>query len=160
VRKLGIATVAAIAAAALAASALAASSVKTVAFSGKYAGNAVVKVSDQVADINATGTGTGTLLGAGKLAGVGKGDASQQPCVPFNGPGSITGPGGKLTFTVVPGSQGCGDEGGQVFSIVGKAKVTKATGKLAKAKGTLKFTGTYDRDAGTFTVKFKGTLTI
>jgi hypothetical protein len=36
--------------------------------------------------------------------------------------------------------------------------VLKATGKLAKAKGTLKFTGVFDRDGGTFTVKFSGQL--
>jgi len=68
--------------------------------------------------------------------------------------------GSKLSFTVVPGSQGCGDEQGQVFSVVGKANVTKGTGKLAKAHGLLKFTGVYDRGAGTFTVKFKGTLSM
>ncbi len=59
--------------------------------------------------------------------------------------------GTKLTFKVAPGSTGCGDEGGQIFSITGKAIVVKGTGKLAKAKGTLKFTGVYDRGAGTFT---------
>ena len=56
------------------------------------------------------------------------------------------------------GAQGCGDEGGHIFSVKGTATVLKATGKLAKAKGTLKFTGVYDRDGGTFTVKFSGTL--
>lgn len=159
-RKLAIATAFAVAAVAVAtASALATTSTKIVPFTAKYSGTAVVKVTDQVADISATGTGTGTLVGAGKIAGTGKGDASQQPCVPFNGPGSLTGTGGKLLFTVIAGSQGCGDESGEVFSIVGKAKVTKGTGKLLKAKGTLKFTGVYDRGAGTFSVKFKGSLT-
>ena len=38
--------------------------------------------------------------------------------------------------------------------------MTNATGKLKKATGTLKFTGVYDRGAGTFTVKFKGNLTL
>ena len=37
--------------------------------------------------------------------------------------------------------------------------VLKGTGKLAKAKGTLKFTGTYSHDDGSFTVKFSGSLT-
>ena len=72
---------------------------------------------------------------------------SVQPCVPWSGPGTMTGAGGKLNFTVLSGAQGCGDEAGQVFSVVGKAKVTSATGKLAKATGTLKLTGTYDRSA-------------
>ena len=73
-------------------------------------------------------------------------------------PGTIVGPGGKIAFTVVSGSKGCGDEQGQVFSLSGLANVTSATGKLAKAKGTLRFTGVYDSGAGTFSVKFKGTL--
>ena len=137
-----------------------AASAKIVPFSATYSGTAVVKVTDQVADIAATGTGRATSLGAGKITGVGKGDASAQPCVPFTGPGTMTGTGkNKLTFKVIAGSSGCGDEAGQVFSISGKAAVVKGTGTLAKARGTLKFTGVYDRGAGTFTVKFKGKLT-
>jgi hypothetical protein len=132
---------------------------KKIAFAASYSGTATAKVTDGVADIVANGSGKATLIGSGKITGAGKGDASAQPCVPFTGPGTITGAAGKLAFTVLTGASGCGDEGGHVFSISGKAKVVKGTGKLAKAKGTLKFTGVYDRDAGTFTVKFKGTLT-
>ncbi len=155
------AAIAAVAAALLlVGSAFAASTAKVVTFAASYSGTATTKVTDGVADIAAKGTGTGTLLGKGTLTGTGKGDASAQPCVPFSGPGALVGTGGsKLLFTVISGSQGCGDEGGHVFSVSGKAKVTKGLGKLAKAKGTLKFTGVYDRDAGTFSVKFKGSLT-
>ncbi len=131
----------------------------TIAFTAKYAGTAVVKVTDDVAAISATGTGKGTVLGAGKITGKGTGDASQQPCVPFGGTGMLTGLAKTtIAFKVVSTSKGCGDEAGQYFSISGKALVTKATGKLAKAKGTLKFTGLYNRGAGTFTVKFSGSL--
>ncbi len=134
-------------------------SAKTIAFTAKYAGTAVTKVTDNVADISATGTGTGTLIGAGKVTGTGTGDTSQQPCVPFGGTGKMTGTAGTtITFKVVSTSKGCGDEAGQVFSLSGKAAVVKATGKLAKAKGTLKFTGLYDRGQGTFSVKFTGSL--
>lgn len=137
-----------------------ASSAKIVVFAASYSGTATTKVTDNVADIAATGTGKATILGAGKIAGVGKGDTSVQPCVPFTGPGTMTGTGkNKLTFKVVDGSTACGDEAGQVFSVSGKATVVKGFGKLAKAKGTLKFTGVYDREAGTFSVKFKGKLT-
>jgi len=142
----------------LVSSATAVTPTKTIAFTASYSGTADVKMTDSIADIAANGSGTGTLLGSSKLAGTGKGDSSVQPCVPFSGPGTLTGVGTKLSFTVVSGSQGCGDEQGQVFSIAGKAKVTSATGKLKKATGTLKFSGLYDRGAGTFTVKFKGTL--
>lgn len=136
-----------------------AGSVKIVNFTAKYAGKATVKVTGDVADISATGAGTGTPIGPGKVTGVGTGDTSQQPCVPWTGTGVMTGTKNtKVTFKMLPGSQGCGDEQGNVFSIVGRAQVTKATGKLAKAKGTLKLTGVYDRGAGTFSAKFSGKL--
>jgi hypothetical protein len=162
--KFGTASIVIVAAAALltvfASVGAAATPSKTVAFTSSYSGTATVNNTDNVADIVANGTGAATLLGAGKVAGAGKGDSSVQPCVPFTGPGSLIGTGGKITFTVISGSQGCGDEAGQVFSVSGKAKVLSATGKLKKATGTLKFTGIYDRGQGTFTVKFKGTLTM
>ena len=93
--------------------------VKKVAFTGNYSGTANVQVNGSVANISANGTGTGTTLGAGSISGTGTGDSTQQPCVPFAGPGTITGPGGKLIFTVPQGAQGCGDEQGQVFAVVG-----------------------------------------
>jgi len=155
----GLAVVVALVAASASAGLAATPKKKQIAFTASYAGTATTQQTDNVVDIVASGTGKAKLLGAGKIAGTGKGDTSVQPCVPFNGPGTLIGPGGKLSFTVLSGAQGCGDEAGQVFSIVGKAKVTSATGKLKKAIGKLKFTGTYDRSAGTFTVNFKGTLT-
>ncbi len=135
-------------------------STKIVKFSASYAGAAVVKVTDQVADISTTGTGKGTI-GAGKITGKGTGDASAQPCVPFTGTGAMTGPkGAKINFKMASGSQGCGDEAGEVFSVTGKAIVTGGLGAYKKAKGTLKLTGIYDRSKGTFAVKFAGKLTV
>ena len=96
---------------------------------------------------------------AGKVTGKGTGDSSVQPCVPFTGTGLITGAKGTMTFKVKPGSSGCGDEAGQLFSVTGKATVLKGTGLLAKRKGTLRMTGTFDRSSGAFTVKFTGSLT-
>lgn len=132
---------------------------KKIPFSAKYAGKAVVKVTDNVADISASGPGKASMIGAGKVTGKGKGDSSARPCVPFTGLGTMTGAAGKLTFRVVSPSTGCGDEAGEVFSISGRAMVVKGTGKLARAKGSLKLTGVYDRSKGTFSVKFTGTLT-
>jgi plastocyanin len=133
----------------------------TVAFKASYAGKATVKVADSVADIAAEGPGTATVIGASKVSGTGKGDTSQQPCVPFTGNGVITASRGPTTlrFVVLQGSSGCGDEAGKVFSISGRAKVTAGTGAMAGASGTLKLTGVYDRGAGTFSVKFSGSLT-
>lgn len=171
-KRLGITTVslAVAAAAVLVGSAVAGTSVTRVKLTGTYAGAANVKVTDDVADISANGSGTNTVMKAGKITGLGKGDASAQPCVPFNGTGTITGAKGtKLNFTMLSGASGCGDEQGQVFSISGRAKITGGAGKvkvgtklysLAKAKGTIKLTGVYNRGGASFTVKVNGTLTL
>jgi len=120
-----------------------------------------VKITDDVASISAEGAGTATLIGASKVAGKGLGDAAKRPCVPFTGTGEITAASGPTTlrFTVAPGSTGCGDEEGMVFSISGRAKITGGTGSMANASGTLKLTGVYDRGAGTFSIKFSGQVT-
>ena len=132
-----------------------------VQFTASYTGKATVKLADNVADIAAEGTGTATIIGASVVAGKGTGDSSKQPCVPFTGDGTITASSGPTTlrFTVVPGSTGCGDEAGNVFSISGRAKINGGTGSMAGASGSLKLTGVYDRGAGTFSIKFNGSVT-
>ena len=129
-----------------------AASVKIINFSAKYSGNATVKVTgDVVESIKATGKGAGVPIGAGTITGLGKGEAKQQPCNDWSGTGLLKGTKGTIAFKMLPGAQACGsDEEGTFFSITGYAVVTKATGKLAKAKGKLKVTGNYDRTAGTF----------
>ena len=160
ISRVAVALAGAVVALALIAGTALGASAKIVVFTATYSGTATTTVNDTVATISATGTGKGTGLGSGKITGNGTGDTSQQPCVPFTGPGTMVGTGkNKLTFKVVAGSTACGDEAGQVFSVSGKALVVKGTGTLAKAKGTLKFTGVYDKGAGTFSVKFKGNLT-
>ncbi|HVM58701.1 MAG TPA: hypothetical protein VMT74_14660 [Gaiellaceae bacterium] len=131
---------------------------KTIVFSAKYSGNATTKIDGSTATINATGNGSGTPIGSGSITGAGTGDTSQQPCVPFTGTGKMTGSGGTVTFKVLTGSSGCGDEGGHTFTITSHLAVLSATGKLAKAKGTLKLTGVYSHDDGSFSVKVSGTL--
>jgi len=157
VRKLGI-TFSAVAATALVAAGTGSALPKPVPFTGTYAGTASTQVNGTTVAISATGSGKGSIIGAGKVTGTGTGDSSQQPCVPFGGTGTISGRSGSIAFKVTSGANGCGDEGGHVFSVKGYATVTKATGKVAKVKGTLKFTGVYNRDDGTFTVKFTGNL--
>jgi len=132
---------------------------KKIAFAAKYSGNATTKIDGSNATISATGTGTASQIGSGSITGLGTADTSQQPCVPFTGTGKMTGSGGTVTFKVLSGSSGCGDEGGHNFTITSKLAVVTATGKLAKAKGTLRMTGTYSHDDGSFSVKVSGTLT-
>ena len=62
-----------------------------VAFTGTYKGQASTKVDGNTATITAHGTGKGTLIGAGSINGLGTGDTSQQPCIPFGGTGTIWG---------------------------------------------------------------------
>ena len=130
-----------------------------VAFSGTYAGQASTQVDGTTATISANGTGKGTLIGAGSITGQGTGDTSQQPCIPFGGTGTIKGAAGTIAFKLLTGASGCGDEGGHTFTITAHLAVVSATGKLAKAKGTLKLTGVYSHDDGSFSVKVSGKLT-
>jgi hypothetical protein len=130
----------------------------SITIAGKYAGQASTQQDGNTVTIAASGTGSLSKIGSGTIKGAGTGDSSQQPCVPFLGTGTIRGTGGTITYRVPAGASGCGDEGGHVFSVKGTMVVLKATGKLAKAKGSLRFTGVYSRDDGTFSVKVAGTL--
>jgi hypothetical protein len=133
------------------------------AFSGTYKGFATEKVNGQTVTATVKGTGTGTLVGKSTISGtVVATTSSDQPCAPFRGPGLISGKSGKLKVTVVPSSRGCAasEEDKNNISVAGSVKVTGGTGKYRSAKGTLRFTGHYDRGSGAFSVKLKGTLSV
>ena len=159
-KKFWIAILASVVLLAAAATAGAATGTKPVLvpFTGTYKGQASTQVDGTAATISAKGTGKGTLIGAGSITGQGTSDTSQQPCLPLLGTGTIKGAAGTIAFKVASGGSGCGDEGGHTFSITAHLTVLKATGKLAKAKGTLKLTGIYSHDDGSFSVKVSGTL--
>jgi hypothetical protein len=157
-RFLILAVVVAAVTAVAAGSALALTSTK-IPVTGTYKGLASEQGTGNAVTISATGTGKLTLLGAGKIASKGTADATQQPCVPFGGTGTISGPGGVITWKSPTGSQACGDEGGHTFTVKGVLTVVKATGKLAKAKGSIRYSGIYSHDDGSFSVKLTGTLT-
>jgi hypothetical protein len=141
------------------ASAAFAGAAKRFPIAGTYSGTASTQVDGNTATIVANGTGKSTTLGSGKLTGNGTADTSQQPCTPFGGTGKLTGVGSVITFKVPVSSTGCGDEGGHLFAIKGVFQIVKVTGKLAKAKGSLRFSGTYSHDDGTFSIKLTGSLT-
>lgn len=134
-------------------------SASSLAFTGTYSGQASSKVSGTTANLSANGTGSSNLIGAGSITGTGTADSSQQPCPPFGGTGTITGAKGTIKFSVVQGSNGCGDDGGHNFSLVGHLQIVSATGALAGVTGQLRLTGNYSRDDGTFSIKLTGTLT-
>ncbi len=133
---------------------------KTVKFSGTYAGRAVVLASGDTADIQATATGTGTPVGKSKWSGKGLG-RNAQPCPTFVGNAVLTAADGStLKFSVRPGAKACPRaEDDKLNDVTGTAVFKGGTGKYAKARGSFRFTGVYDRGRGTFTVKFVGKLT-
>jgi hypothetical protein len=151
--------VVATAAAAIAASAFAGAT-KKVPFRASFHGNAVLRVSESHADISAKGTGSGVPIGKATLAGTGAGNNSD-PCPLFGGPATITTKTGKLKFAIAAtGGSACTNEEAQQFSLSGRATIKGGTRKYAKAKGSFKFAGSFNRSTGAFSVKFVGTLTL
>jgi hypothetical protein len=130
------------------------------AFVAKYSGTVTEKVNGQLVTAVPRGTGTGTPIGRSVLTGLVKATTANPPCSPLNGPGTLTGKKGKLKLTLLPTSRGCAasEEDSNSISFSGSAKVIGGTGKFRAAKGTLRFTGHYDRAGGTFNVKLTGTL--
>jgi hypothetical protein len=131
------------------------------AFSATYKGLVTEKVNGQTVTATVRGTGVGTPIGKSTITGVVVATTStDSPCAPFRGPGIISGKSGKLKVTVTPTSRGCAasEDDRNNISVVGSAKVVGGTGKYLRAKGTLRFTGHYDRGSGAFSVKLKGPL--
>jgi hypothetical protein len=126
----------------------------------KYSGTVTEKVNGQLVTAVPKGKGTGTLIGKSVLTGVVKATTANPPCSPLNGPGTLAGAKGKLQLTLLPISRGCAasQEDQDNISFSGSAKVIGGTGKFRGAKGTLRFTGHYDRAGGTFNVKLTGTV--
>jgi hypothetical protein len=129
-----------------------------IAFVGTYSGQGSTLVNGSTVTITAKGNGNGTVIGASTITASGTGDSSQQPCVPFGGTGTITGPGGVINFKAASGGTACGDDGGHNFTVKVVLGVTSATGKLANKTGSLRGVGTYSRDDGTWQLKLTGTL--
>jgi hypothetical protein len=134
---------------------------RSVPFRASFIGNAVVKVTGSHADItSAKAVGTGVPIGKATLLGKGAGNSSD-PCPLFGGPATITTKTGKIKFTIRPtGGVACTDEEAQMFTLSGRATITGGTGKYARAKGSFKLAGTYNRRSGRFSVKFVGTMTL
>jgi hypothetical protein len=134
---------------------------KTVTFKGAYAGQVTEKVDGNNVTGVASGTGTATAVGRGKLIGTSSGTTANPPCSPLTGAGTLTGAKGNLKVTLLTTSRACAasQEDQDNISVVGDAKAAGGTKIFRKAKGKLHFSGTYDRKAGTFSLKFTGKLT-
>jgi hypothetical protein len=129
---------------------------KTVKFSGKYSGRASVTVKGsaiKISSVSGSGSGTDSLT---KLTGSNGTGHTSGTCGFFSGPASISGSGGSLTLAVKSSSKGCGES--NVKSVSGSATVSSGSGKLRGAKGTLSFSGSYNKSSGSFSVTISGTL--
>jgi hypothetical protein len=134
---------------------------KTVVFKGTYAGHVTEKVDgDNIAGVT-LGTGTGTAVGKGTITGNVTGTTANPPCSPLAGTGFITGPKGKLKVTILSTSRACAasaDEQNNI-TVSGNAKVAGGTSLFKKAKGSIHFSGTYERTSGEFQIKLTGKFT-
>lgn len=133
----------------------------TVTFKGAYAGTVTEKVDGQSVTALASASGSGTAVGKGKLTGTVNATTANPPCSPLSGLGTIAGGVGKLKLSLATTSRGCAasEDDQNSITVSGTAKVTGGTLKFRKARGSLHFSGHYDRQAGTFNVKLTGTLT-
>jgi hypothetical protein len=133
---------------------------KTSVFSASYTGMVTEKVNGQMVTAVPRGKGAGTLIGKSTLTGTVAATTADPPCSPLKGPGLLAGKAGKLKVTLLPTARACaaGEEDRNNISFAGSAKVIGGTGKFRAAKGTLRFSGRYDRSNGAFTVKLRGTL--
>jgi hypothetical protein len=134
---------------------------KAYPFKGAYAGQVTEKVDGQNVAALTNGAGTSTVLGKGKLLGTVAATTANPPCSPISGTGSITGTKGNLKVTLLPTSRGCAasQDDQNSITVSGNAKVTGGTLKFKKAKGSIHFSGNYDRTSGAFNVKLTGTVT-
>jgi hypothetical protein len=134
---------------------------KTVTFKGTYAGQVTEKVDGSDVTGLTAGTGTGTMVGKGKLTGTVTGTTANPPCSPLAGAGVISGSKGNLKVTLLPVSRGCGasQDDQNNISVSGTAKVAGGTRLFKKAKGSIHFSGSYDRSSGAFSVKLTGKFT-
>jgi hypothetical protein len=138
---------------------------QTAAFTGTFAGKVTEQVDGQSVKASATGTGSPVLgnvrLGKSTLTGLVAATTANPPCSPLSGPGTITSKLGKMKVTLATTSRGCAasEEDQNSITVSGDAKVNGGTLKFKKAKGSLHFSGKYDRKAGTFLVKLTGRLT-
>jgi hypothetical protein len=133
---------------------------RTVVFSATYTGRAVVLVSGEMADLKATGKGTGTVVKKSTIVGTGKGYDSS-PCEAFFGTSTIkAADGSTLRLALSPqGGKACPGAEESKNALSGAVVVKGGTKTFARARGTLKMTGNYDRGRGTFTITLKGKLT-
>jgi hypothetical protein len=149
----------AVLAAILACAAIVPNSAMASKFTGSYSGKASVKVkgsSITIKSVNGSGSST---LGRGKLTGKnGSGRANQaQGCGFFKGSATISGSKGSIKLSLSESkTKACGK--GNSIAVRGTASVKGGSGKYKKAKGSLSFSGTFNKATGAFSVKFTGSV--
>ena len=139
---------------------------QTAAFTGTFAGKVTEQVDGQSVKAAATGTGSPVLgkvrLGKSTLTGlVARHHGQPALLAPERARARSPPKLGKLKVTLATTSRGCAasEEDQNDITVSGDAKVNGGTLKFKRAKGSLHFSGKYDRKAGTFAVKLTGRLT-
>jgi hypothetical protein len=138
---------------------------QSAAFKGTFTGKVTEQVNGASVKALASATGSPTLgtsrLGKSTLTGTVTATTANPPCSPLSGPGTIAAKAGKMKVTLKTTSRGCAasEEDQSTITVSGDAKVAGGTLKFKNAKGSLHFSGNYDRKSGAFSVKLTGRLT-
>ena len=122
----------------------------TAVFSGRYAGTATEKVDGQDVTAAASGKGTATVIGKGTISGtVVPATAGEPALLPVHGPGTIAGPRrqaeGHRRAHLARLRRRRGRPG--QHHGLRQRKVTGRHAQVPKGKGSLHFSGHYDRRA-------------
>ena len=136
------------------------SSLSSHTLTANYSGKVTEVVNGSAVTATPHGKGRSTLIGRGSLTGSVTANTSNPPCTPLGGTGTLIGLRGKLKLRFLTGSRACaaGQDDQNNIAYSGTARVIGATGAVKGARGTLRFSGHYDRGTGAFTVKLTGTL--
>jgi hypothetical protein len=128
-------------------------------FSASYTGTGTGAVSGTTASGSATLAGRGKPIGPSTLTGSGQGTFTSPTCVVFSGKATLKGRSGSIRVSV-QGAKACatGSNANEV-SFSGQAKVLGGRSAFAHARGSLSFTGAYDRSTNAVRISFKGRIT-
>jgi hypothetical protein len=157
-RPVAVALIAALAALAVAATRPAIAEPTSTPFSSSYSGTGSGHLSGTTVSGSATLAGHGTPIGTGTLTGSATGSFISSTCVTFDAHGTLSGPSGALKLSVT-GAQACATGAtAEEVAFSGHAKIVGGSATFASARGTLRFSGSYNRVTNRVTVSFRGPI--
>jgi hypothetical protein len=126
-------------------------------FRAKYTGTGTGQQTATGVTGQASGSGTGNLIGPSTLKAAATGIAQSSDCFAVNARFTLKGRGGKI-FLRVQGDRICASDTSNV-AFSGTTTVTGGTRTFAGSRGTLSFKGTYVKETQSVTISFKGRVT-